>query len=105
MSLRWDFRPLAMQKENLPPESEVQEAAVSGDSVSLERRFWKNVMISEAPLYGADVEGSLFDKDLKVGCLECPACVLHPAFAAFSICPILHVWRPRLCRSAPLPAT
>ena len=61
MSLRYDYMPLATAPENQPPAAELEE----GRHADLERRFWKNVCL-QPPLYGADIEGTLFDKDLKV---------------------------------------
>lgn len=57
MSLRDDFRPLALDKDNCPPSNL--------ETSELERKFWKNVTM-RPPLYGADVEGSLFDEKTKV---------------------------------------
>ena len=64
MSLAKDFRPQAVNDDSLPPAKETPE--------EVERRFWRNVTL-RPPLYGADVPGSLFDEDLKVG----PDCVLR----------------------------
>lgn len=61
MSLRYDYMPLATAPENQPPAAELEEDR----HADLERRFWKNVCL-QPPLYGADIEGTLFDKDLKV---------------------------------------
>lgn len=61
MSLRYDFMPTATAPENQPPAAELEEDR----HADLERRFWRNVCL-QPPLYGADIEGSLFDRDLKV---------------------------------------
>ena len=61
MSLRYDFMPAATAPECQPPAAELDDER----HPDLERRFWKNVCL-QPPLYGADVEGTLFDKDLKV---------------------------------------
>ena len=58
MSLAKDFRPQAVNDDSLPPATETPE--------DVERRFWRTVTL-RPPLYGADVPGSLFDEDLKVG--------------------------------------
>lgn len=57
MSLKDDFRPMALDKENVAPST--------SDVFELERKFWKNVTLRPA-LYGADVPGSLFDEKCKV---------------------------------------
>ena len=49
---------MATDPENQPPASENPQ--------DLERRFWRSLSL-RPPLYGADVEGSLFDDDLQVG--------------------------------------
>lgn len=67
MSLRYDFMPAATAPENQPPVAELEDDR----HPDLERRFWKNVCL-QPPLYGADVEGTLFDKDLKVTMLRPP---------------------------------
>ena len=56
LSLRDGFRPLAEAKENQPPATDCIE--------DLERHFWRNVTLN-APTYGADVDGTLFDKSCK----------------------------------------
>jgi len=61
MSLRYDFMPAATAPEGQPPAAELDDDR----HLDLERRFWRNVCL-QPPLYGADVEGTLFDKDLKV---------------------------------------
>lgn len=66
MSLRDEFRPSALDKDNLPP-------AKLTDPLDIERCYWRNVTM-RPPLYGADVAGSLFDEDLKVRCVTCPSC-------------------------------
>uniref|UniRef100_A0A7S0MTN4 [Histone H3]-trimethyl-L-lysine(9) demethylase n=1 Tax=Pyramimonas obovata TaxID=1411642 RepID=A0A7S0MTN4_9CHLO len=53
MSVRDEFRPMAESKENLPKTPD--------DMAELEREFWKRITYTP-PLYGADVEGSLFDE-------------------------------------------
>lgn len=74
-SLARDFRPMATAKDNEPPRV---------DSVGeLERHYWRNVML-RPPQYGADVEGSLFDRGLKVGPVlrewrSCRHVIKHPA--------------------------
>lgn len=35
------------------------------DPEQLERKFWKNITFNP-PLYGADVPGSIYDKDVKI---------------------------------------
>ena len=54
MHVDTEFARYAQLPENLPPPASV------GDLDALEREFWKKVTYSP-PLYGADVEGSLFD--------------------------------------------
>jgi jumonji domain-containing protein 2 len=56
MMSKTDFAPLALAAENQPGTSEPAE---------IERKYWKNVPL-RAPLYGADVDGSLFDDKAKV---------------------------------------
>ncbi|GFR48996.1 hypothetical protein Agub_g11015 [Astrephomene gubernaculifera] len=56
MSLRHDFRPMALAPDNQPPPADTP--------ADLERRYWRNVTL-RPPLYGADVAGSLFDEDCK----------------------------------------
>eukprot|EP00192_Tetraselmis_astigmatica_P003360 CAMPEP_0117688536 /NCGR_PEP_ID=MMETSP0804-20121206/23897_1 /TAXON_ID=1074897 /ORGANISM="Tetraselmis astigmatica, Strain CCMP880" /LENGTH=552 /DNA_ID=CAMNT_0005501025 /DNA_START=303 /DNA_END=1961 /DNA_ORIENTATION=- len=56
MSVKTDFRPMAMLPENNPKSAENIE--------DLEYQFWRNLRF-QPPLYGADVEGSLFDEDLQ----------------------------------------
>ena len=51
-------RPMAILPENNPKSVEKLE--------DLEYQFWRNLRF-QPPLYGADVEGSLFDEDLQVG--------------------------------------
>lgn len=63
MSLQREFRPYATDKDNVAPST--------SDVKELERKFWKNVTLRPA-LYGADVPGSLFDEDVKVGGLLPP---------------------------------
>eukprot|EP00242_Pyramimonas_sp_CCMP2087_P000247 CAMPEP_0198229740 /NCGR_PEP_ID=MMETSP1445-20131203/114280_1 /TAXON_ID=36898 /ORGANISM="Pyramimonas sp., Strain CCMP2087" /LENGTH=830 /DNA_ID=CAMNT_0043910213 /DNA_START=305 /DNA_END=2798 /DNA_ORIENTATION=+ len=53
MSVRDEFKPMAESKENLPK--------LPDDVPALEREFWKRITYAP-PLYGADVEGSLFDE-------------------------------------------
>ena len=66
MSLRHDFRPLALDPDN--------NCTTTTDPHELERKYWKNVTL-RPPLYGADVPGSLFDDKpaFKVGgwCWDC----------------------------------
>lgn len=57
LSLVNDFRPLATHEDNVPPANDTPQ--------DLERRYWRSLSL-RPPLYGADVEGSLFDKNLKV---------------------------------------
>lgn len=57
MSLKDDFRTSALAPENCPSTT---------DPAEMERKYWKNITLLP-PLYGADVLGSLFDEDLKVG--------------------------------------
>ena len=59
-----DYAPMAIQAGNLPPATESPQ--------DLERRFWRSLGL-KPPLYGADVEGSLFDEDLEVRCHACSA--------------------------------
>jgi len=51
------FKPLADSKEKQPP----RKGEDGFDLDAIERHFWKNVTY-QPPLYGADVEGSLFDE-------------------------------------------
>jgi len=46
-------------------ESEQYKTPSHFDYEELERKFWKNV-IYNSPLYGADVSGSITDKDVDV---------------------------------------
>eukprot|EP00798_Chlamydomonas_sp_ICE-L_P002219 gene2219-33779_t len=55
MSLKDDFKPIALAPENQPGTDVASE---------LERKYWKNIAL-RPPLYGADVEGSLFDEAAK----------------------------------------
>jgi hypothetical protein len=57
LNLASEFRPQALEKDNMPSTS---------DAVELERKYWKNITL-RPPLYGADVAGSLFDEKAKVG--------------------------------------
>ena len=57
MSLQREFVPLAADPENQPPKYAKPE--------DLEREFWRS-MNRHAPIYGADVEASFFDKSMKV---------------------------------------
>ena len=56
LNLASEFRPQALEKDNMPSTS---------DAVELERKYWKNITL-RPPLYGADVPGSLFDEKAKV---------------------------------------
>lgn len=51
-----EFRPQALEKDNMPN---------TLDPTELERKYWKNITL-RPPLYGADVAGSLFDEKSKV---------------------------------------
>jgi hypothetical protein len=53
-----EFREMAREPLNAPPKDASPE--------ELERHFWRNVTLNP-PLYGADVPGSLFDVQCKVG--------------------------------------
>ncbi|KAK9810617.1 hypothetical protein WJX73_004683 [Symbiochloris irregularis] len=55
-SLAKDFRPMATDKDNAPPCTDSRE--------ELERHYWRNLTL-RPPHYGADIEGSLFDRGLK----------------------------------------
>lgn len=55
LNLASEFRPQALEKDNMPSTS---------DAVELERKYWKNITL-RPPLYGADVAGSLFDEKAK----------------------------------------
>lgn len=55
LSIKNDFKPAAMLKENLPSEAALKDTSI------LEREFWKKVTYNP-PTYCADVAGSLFDK-------------------------------------------
>ena len=57
MSLQREFVPLAADPENQAPKDAKPE--------DLEREFWRS-MNRHAPIYGADVEASFFDKSMKV---------------------------------------
>ena len=57
MSLLHDFKPRAEAPENQPPKGAAPE--------ELEREFWRS-MCRTPPIYGADVEESLFDPKTKV---------------------------------------
>eukprot|EP00951_Prasinocladus_malaysianus_P002529 scaffold17821_cov42-Prasinocladus_malaysianus.AAC.1 len=48
---------MAEAKENMPRNCKTVE--------DLEYQYWRNIRF-QPPLYGADVEGSLFDEDLEV---------------------------------------
>merc|ERR1712157_217956 len=50
-----DFKELAETPQYRPPEGNVDE---------LERKFWKNITFNP-PIYGADVPGTIYDKDVK----------------------------------------
>ena len=58
---------------------QVEAAIRSMPQDVIERRFWKEIATS-APLYGADIEGSLFDESVEVACCDphlnslCPRC-------------------------------
>ena len=41
------------------------KAAAEGDSATIEAEFWKKLTYGEPAMYGADMVGSLFDKDLE----------------------------------------
>ena len=69
-SLARDFRPMAVAKENLAPKTDSFE--------ELERHYWRNLTL-RPPQYGADVEGSLFDRGLKVGIIASFAYPNRPA--------------------------
>lgn len=56
MSLKTEFKPIALDKENQPP--------ANSDPQELERKYWKYICL-RPPLYGADVPGSLFDERLQ----------------------------------------
>ena len=58
MGVESEFRAMASKAENLPTQK-VLDAGID----ELERDFWKKVTYTP-PLYGADVAGSLFDKDV-----------------------------------------
>mmetsp|Transcript_13231 Transcript_13231/g.37339 ORF Transcript_13231/g.37339 Transcript_13231/m.37339 type:complete len:202 (-) Transcript_13231:1368-1973(-) len=72
MSVKTDFRPMAMLPENNPKSAENIE--------DLEYQFWRNLRF-QPPLYGADVEGSLFDEDLQAG-QQPTVCVFLYIFSA-----------------------
>jgi jumonji domain-containing protein 2 len=57
MSLKDDFRPEALADDNQPGTSEQSE---------VERKYWRTITL-RSPKYGADISGSLFDEDCKVG--------------------------------------
>lgn len=59
------FEEQATAPDTQPPKAD--------DASDLERKFWKNITMG-APLYGADVPGSLFDERLKVGLGGVRAC-------------------------------
>lgn len=52
-----EFRTLAESKQYSPPPSFTYE--------ELERKYWKNIIYA-APIYGADVSGSIMDSDCDV---------------------------------------
>ena len=75
-----EFREMAREPLNAPPKDASPE--------ELERHFWRNVTLNP-PLYGADVPGSLFDVQCKVGRAGwggLPACGVLPCSAAWDCC-------------------
>ena len=74
-------RPFAMAPENNPKKTD------QNDIEGLEYQFWRNMRF-QPPLYGADVEGSLFDNDIQV---------MH---APHAFVPIQAVLRPRMSLSS-----
>ena len=77
-----EFREMAREPLNAPPKEASPE--------ELERHFWRNVTLNP-PLYGADVPGSLFDVQCKVGRAGGAAC--PAACAARGCCLGLLLWR------------
>ena len=93
-----DFKPMAVDRDNQPP--------VGASHEELERHYWRNLTL-RPPQYGADIEGSLFDRGLKVrlGCLTIlrlrlgPCDKKHPDI----LCAALNVMPPPLaCLANPV---
>lgn len=58
-------RPMTVADYKIMAESEEYRTPVHFDYGDLERKYWKNI-VYKSPLYGADVSGSITDKDVDV---------------------------------------
>lgn len=58
-------KPMTVAEYKIMAESESYKTPKHFDYDELERKYWKNI-IYKSPLYGADVSGSITDKDVDV---------------------------------------
>ena len=55
----------------------------------IESSFWKNISYGEPPLYGADMNGSLFPKEMNIWNINTTDTMLRPVLRLFPPCALI----------------